>query len=164
MAQETKTRPATEGLEESVFKTLSSQKRRDIIRLLGEKTEATFTEIKHSTGEDSPSLSYHLGTLDKLIMQNKGMYRLSELGQEAHKLMDKIVSSATSTSLIGSARKTVATMIIANAILWAAALFTVSAFEGRISSMTLYSFSALWFVSNIALYSLSKRLEWGGAS
>jgi DNA-binding transcriptional ArsR family regulator len=159
MADITRIEARSQNLEESVFKTLSNQKRRDIIRLLGESTEATFTEIKHSTGEDSPSLSYHLSALDKLIIQNEGRYRLSELGQEAYRLMNKIIASTSSTSMIRSVRKWIAALIIANAILWASAIFSVSAFEGRITGMTLYSFSALWFISNIALYSISKKLE-----
>jgi DNA-binding transcriptional ArsR family regulator len=160
MASETLTETSRGNLEESIFKTLSNQKRRDIIRLLGERTEATFTEIKHSTGEDSPSLSYHLSALQSLTAQNQGRYRLSELGQEAYKLMTKILASTSNTSLIWSLRRGIGTMIIANAILWAAAIFAAFEFEGRLNHMTLYSFSILWFISNIALYSISKRLEW----
>jgi DNA-binding transcriptional ArsR family regulator len=159
MVGETET--SKENLEESIFKTLSNQKRRDIIRLLGERTEGTFTEIKQSTGEDSPSLSYHLNALQGLTVQNEGRYRLSELGEEAYKLMTKILTSTSSTSLIWSLRKVMGAMIVANAILWAAAIFSVSSFEGGVSNLTLYSFSILWFISNIALYSISKRLEWG---
>jgi DNA-binding transcriptional ArsR family regulator len=160
MVGETQTETSRESLEESVFKTLSNQKRRDIIRFLGERTEATFTEIKHSTGEDSPSLSYHLNALQGLTVQNEGRYRLSDLGQEAYKLMTKILTSTSNTSLIWSLRKGIGAMILANAILWAAATVAASAFEGRLSNLTLFSFSILWFVSNIALYSISKRLEW----
>lgn len=52
------------NLEESVFKTLSHQKRRDISRFIGERREVAFTEIMNSVEvEDSPSLSYHLNAL-----------------------------------------------------------------------------------------------------
>jgi DNA-binding HxlR family transcriptional regulator len=159
MADDIRGEQKGENAEEPIFKTISNRKRRDIIRLLGESTEATFTQIKHSTGEDSPSLSYHLSTLEKLIEQNDGRYKLSELGQEVYKLMNKIIASTTGTSMVGYARRAIAAMIIANAILWATALFAVSVFEGQLSNMTLYSFSSLWFISNIALYSISKRLE-----
>ena len=48
-----------ENLEEEVFRALDHQKRRDILRFVGEGT--TFTEVLNSTGiPDSPSLSYHL--------------------------------------------------------------------------------------------------------
>ena len=77
-----------ESLEETVFKTLSNQKRRDILRFIGERKEATFTEIKNSIKiEDTPSLSYHLTTLDCLIVQKSGKYSLSELGQDAYNLI-----------------------------------------------------------------------------
>jgi len=36
----------TESLEKSIFKTLGNQKRRDILRFVGEKKQVTFTEIK----------------------------------------------------------------------------------------------------------------------
>jgi DNA-binding transcriptional ArsR family regulator len=79
-----------ESIEEAVFKTLSHQRRRDILRVIGEKREATFTEIKNAIGtEDSPSLSYHLNSLDYLIIQQKGKYRLSELGQDTYNLICK---------------------------------------------------------------------------
>jgi DNA-binding transcriptional ArsR family regulator len=35
------------SLEESVFKTLNNQKRRDILRFIDERGQATFTEIKN---------------------------------------------------------------------------------------------------------------------
>jgi DNA-binding transcriptional ArsR family regulator len=162
MAETTRVEASSENLEEAVFKTLSNQKRRDIIRLLGENTDATFTEIKHSTGEDSPSLSYHLSALDKLIIQNEGMYRLSELGQEAYKLMNKIIASTLSTSKIKSAQKWIFAMILVNSLLWISAMVSASAFsatQGTLNNMMFFSFSALWLISNIALYSISKKLQ-----
>jgi DNA-binding transcriptional ArsR family regulator len=61
------------SLEESIFKTLSHQKRRDILRIIGERGEATFTEIKNSVRiEDSPTLSYHLKELGHLVFLKKG--------------------------------------------------------------------------------------------
>ncbi len=67
------------SLEEFIFKTLSHKKLRDILRVIGEKEKASFTEIKNSVGtEDSPSLSYHLNALDGLIVQQEGHYKLSD--------------------------------------------------------------------------------------
>lgn len=149
-----------ESLEESIFKTLSNQKRRDILRLIGERTEATFTEIKNSVGiEDSPSLSYHLNTLDHLVVQEAGKYKLSELGRDAYNLMCKTTSYAVSNSIISSLRKEIPAVIIANAILWAAAIFSVSQFEGRLQLLSIYSFAALWFISNIILYSILTKVR-----
>jgi DNA-binding transcriptional ArsR family regulator len=149
----------SESLEESIFKTLSHQKRRDILRFIGERTEATFTEIKNSVSvEDSPSLSYHLNALDHLVVQEAGKYRLSELGRNAYNLMCKATSYAVSNSIINSLRKEIPMAIVANAILWAAAIFSVSQFEGRLQPLSIYSFSALWFISNIILYSILTRV------
>lgn len=149
-----------ESLEESIFKTLSHQKRRDILRVIGEKGEASFTEIKNSVGiEDSPSLSYHLNALDELIVQKEGKYRLLELGHDAYNLIRKTATYVASTSLISSLRKSIAVAIVANAILWAAAIFSVSQFEGRPHQATISSFAALWFISNIIMYSILTKIR-----
>ncbi len=50
MAKDATTRAEDESFEESIFKTLSHQKRLDILRFIGERREATFTEIKNSFG------------------------------------------------------------------------------------------------------------------
>ena len=77
-----------ESLEESIFKTLSNQKRRDILRFIGEHKQVTFTEIKKAVEiEDSSSVSYHLKSLQNLISQQNEKYSLSELGQEAYNLI-----------------------------------------------------------------------------
>lgn len=149
-----------ESLEETVFKTLSNQKRRDILRFIGERREATFTEIKNSIEiEDSPSLSYHLNSLDCLIVQKSGKYSLSELGQDAYSLIYKTTIHTSSNSTISHLRKELPAVIVANAILWAAAIFSVSQFEGRLQQTTLFSFAALWFISNIILYSILTRIR-----
>ncbi len=141
------------SLEEFIFKTLSHKKLRDILRVIGEKEKASFTEIKNSVGtEDSPSLSYHLNALDGLIVQQEGYYQLSELGGDAYNLIRKTATYIAKNSLIDSLRKSLALAIIANAILWAAAIFSVSEFEGRPNIMTLSSFAGLWFISNIMIY------------
>ena len=149
-----------ESLEETVFKTLSNQKRRDILRFIGERREATFTEIKNSIEiEDTPSLSYHLNALGCLIFQKSGKYSLSELGQDAYNLIYKTSIYTSSNSTISYLRKELPAVIVANAILWAAAIFSVSQFEGGLHQMTLFSFAALWFVSNIILYSILTRIR-----
>lgn len=147
-------------MEESVFKTLSHQTRRNILRVIGERREATFTEIKNSAGvEDSPSLSYHLNALDHLVVQKNGKYMLSELGYDAYNLICKATSSTQSASIISSLRREIPAVIIANALIWAAALFTVSTFEGRPHQMTIFSFASLWFISNTILYLISTRIR-----
>ena len=149
-----------ESLEETIFKTLSNQKRRDILRVIGEKRTATFTEIKNEVKiDDSPSLSYHLNALNGLVIQKKAKYQLSELGQDAFNLICKTNTYSSSNSRLNKLRKELPAVIVANAILWAAAIFAVSQFEGRLHQATIFSFAALWFVSNISLYMLSTRLR-----
>ena len=150
----------TESLEESIFKTLNHQTRRDILRVIGEMKEATFTEIKTAVkAEDSPSLSYHLNALNGLIIQKEGRYKLSELGEDTYALICKVNTTSESTSILSSFRKTVPIVIIANAILWAAALLITGQLEGRLSHNTIFTFSALWLVSNGILYSLLTKLK-----
>jgi len=147
-----------ESVEEVVFKTLSHQKRRDILRVIGEKREVTFTEIKNSIGtENSHSISYQLNALNYLISQKEGKYQLSELGQDTYHLICKTTELSRSNTTIRIIRKDLSALIISNAILWATAIFAVSQFQGKLEQMTIYSFSALWFVSNIILYSILKR-------
>ena len=151
---------ATESLEESIFKTLSHQKRRDILRVIGERKGVTFTEIKNAVNtEDSPALSYHINALNGLLLQRNGKYQLSELGQDAYNLISKTAAYALSNSLLNRLRKELSAVIVANAILWAAALLAVSQFEEQLHQITIFSFAALWFISNIILYSTSRKTK-----
>jgi DNA-binding HxlR family transcriptional regulator len=147
-----------ESLEERVFKSLSNERRREIIRYLGERRTARFNEMKKDLGfEDGASLTYHLGSLEPLLTQGESGYGLSPAGRDAYGLMRKISSVSEATQALTSVRREITAMIVANAILWAAAILSVRLNEGNLHGTTLYSFSALWFVSNIALYSIAKR-------
>lgn len=149
-----------ESLEESIFKTLSNQKRRDILRFIGEKKQASFTEIKKSIQiEDSSSLSYHLNSLQILITQKNEKYSLSELGQEAYNLIVKTNAYTSTNIAVGFLRKQLSALIIANAVLWAVAIFAVTEFEGPINQMTIFTFAALWFISNILMYVILKSTK-----
>ncbi len=149
-----------ESLEERVFKSLSNEKRREIIRYLGERRGARFNEVKKDLNfEDGASLTYHLASLDPLITQGEDGYGLSSAGRDAYSLMNKITLVSKATVMIGSVKRQVAAMIIANAILWAAAILSVRLNEGNLQGATLYSFSVLWFISNIFLYAISQRLS-----
>lgn len=84
----------TTTAENEIFKSLSHQTRRDIIKILGETKEATFTEIKNKlTNIDSPTLSYHLKSLNSMLTQQGENYILTDIGQTALLLMDKIDQS-----------------------------------------------------------------------
>ncbi len=150
----------TETLEESIFKTLSNQKRRDILRFIGENKQATFTEIKKAAQiEDSSSVSYHLNSLQTLVIQQKEKYVLSEIGQEAYNLIVKTNAYTSTTVVVHSLRKQLSILILANAVLWAIAIFVTSELEGRLSQLTSFTFIALWSTSNILIYTILRRIS-----
>ncbi|MFX1286916.1 MAG: winged helix-turn-helix domain-containing protein, partial [Promethearchaeota archaeon] len=61
--------------EDAIFKSLSHEIRRNIIRHIGDKKESTFSDIKNNIMSiDSPTLSYHLKSLIPLITQEEGKY------------------------------------------------------------------------------------------
>jgi DNA-binding transcriptional ArsR family regulator len=143
-----------ESLEESIFKTLSHQTRRDILRVIGEQKQASFTQIKNSVKvEDSATLSYHLNTLQPLIAQKDGKYALSELGQDAYALINKTTAYTASNSTLNFVRSKIPLVIAANAVLWALALVLTSLFEGEMIDVIL-SLVGLWFASNFILQTL----------
>jgi DNA-binding transcriptional ArsR family regulator len=146
---------SNESLEESIFRTLSHQTRRDILRVIGEQKQATFTEIKSKVKvEDSASLSYHLNTLQPLITQKAGKYHLSELGQDVYDLICKTTTYTQSRGAVNFLRSKLPWVIIANAILWATALLLTRQFEGRLTIATTSSFALLWFINSIVLYAI----------
>ncbi len=144
---------AESELEAQVFKSLSHQIRRDIIRFVGERARASFTEIRNSLRiEDSSMLAYHLNGLRPLLNQRGSDYVLSELGMHAYRLILGTTSLGTEARLKIKIRYA----IVANALLWAGAIFSASNWEGRLQFQTLASLAALWFISNLILYRLSQ--------
>jgi hypothetical protein len=90
MAEKTE---AFDNFEQDVFKALENQKRRDILRLIGEKRSITFTEILGTSKiPDSPTLSYHLRELSPFITQKDGNYELTAIGKDAYNLLLKTAS------------------------------------------------------------------------
>jgi hypothetical protein len=91
MAQQSE---ASDNFEQDIFKALENQKRRDILRLVGEKRCITFTDIlTNSKIPDSPTLSYHLRELAPFIAQKNGKYGLTAIGKDAYSLLLKTASS-----------------------------------------------------------------------
>ena len=81
------------SLEQSIFKALDHQNRRDVLRVIGERKSITFTEIMNSIKiQDSPTLSYHLRSLAPFIEQHDGKYRLTRLGKSAYNLLTMATS------------------------------------------------------------------------
>ena len=84
---------AFENLEQDVFKALENQKRRDILRLIGEKKGISFTEVLNASKiPDSPTLSYHLRELAPFIEQKEGKYQLTSMGRDVYSLLLKTAS------------------------------------------------------------------------
>jgi len=80
--------------EDAIFKSLSHKIRRDIIRYIGMEKASTFTDIKNNIITiDSPTLSYHLKSLNPLIVQKESKYLLSEIGKASFNLLEKIDQS-----------------------------------------------------------------------
>jgi DNA-binding transcriptional ArsR family regulator len=78
------------SLEIEVFKALNHQRRRDILRFIGEGKKPTFTEIMNTIKvSDSPTLSYHLKTLAPFLELKDGRYNLSPIGKAAYTLLLK---------------------------------------------------------------------------
>jgi DNA-binding transcriptional ArsR family regulator len=147
-----------ESLEESIFKTLSSQKRRDILRFVGERKQASFTEIKKAAEiEDSSSLSYHLNTLQALIKQKNEKYSLTNLGQEAYNLVVKTNAYTVTNIVVGYLRRQLTLLIIANAILWLVGIVLTRQIEGQLSHDATFALVALWLTSNGIIYSILRE-------
>jgi hypothetical protein len=145
--------PAESSLEDQVSKSLSHQVRRDIGRFVGERMKASFSEIRNSLGiEDSSMLSYHLNGLRALLEQRDSGYALSELGKHACRLILGTTSLGTETRL----KRKIRYAIVANALLWAEANLSVSSWQGRLHLQTMISLAALWFISNLILYQLTR--------
>jgi DNA-binding transcriptional ArsR family regulator len=129
-----------ESLEEEVFKALDHQMRRDILRLVGERKEVTFTEIlNESRAPDSPSLSYHLRILGPFMEQRGGKYGLTRIGKAAYTLL--LRTSDYSRVALLHRKKTGA--IIGHVVLWISAIAASLVLEVD------------WFLSSIILPSLA---------
>jgi DNA-binding transcriptional ArsR family regulator len=130
------------SLEEEVFKALDHQKRRDILRYVGEKKGGTFTKIMNSTGiQDSPTLSYHLRALSPFMKQKEGRYIFTPIGKAAYSLLLKTADYKTVALL--HRKKTGA--IIGNIFLWISAIAAalVMSIDSFYSAIILPSFAGV---------------------
>ena len=142
-----------QSLEEAVFRTLSHQRRRDILRFLGESKSVHFTEIKNAIKiEESAALSYHLHELDPLLVHDNDLYKLSELGEDVYSLLNKLVAYSSSSATLGIIQQKIGSTIIANALLWGSALAYLVVVEGPLEFLTMLIFASFFSVSNIILY------------
>jgi predicted transcriptional regulator len=67
---------------------LTHQTRRNIIKVLGER-DLTFSQIKRNLEIDSPTLSYHLKSMNEFLIQKKSKYTFSDIGKAALLLLTK---------------------------------------------------------------------------
>ncbi len=74
--------------EDEIFKLLTHQTRRNIIKVLGER-DLTFSQIKKNLEIDSPMLSYHLKSMNEFVVQKKSKYTFSGIGRAALLLLTK---------------------------------------------------------------------------
>jgi len=141
-----------ESLEQKVFKALDNQKRRDILRYIGEKKATTFTEILN-VGKiaDSPTLSYHLRNLAPFIKQEAGKYCLTPLGKDAYNLL---LRTATYDKL-AFLRKNKSSVTLGNIVIWIAAIAAAAALraDAMLSSIILPVLAA------VSLYITNKLFE-----
>lgn len=108
--------------EDEIFKSLTHQIRRNIIRSLGEKKELTFSDIHKKIGTiDSPTLSYHLKSLKYLIDQSENEYYLTDVGIEAYNLLNRI----TESTLYKKGKKSFMIANIITIVCWTLILFLV---------------------------------------
>jgi len=140
----------TVSLEEEVFKALDHQKRRDILRNIGEKEGVTFTEIMNAGKiPDSPTLSYHLRSLAPFVEQKHGGYRLTPMGKDAYSLL--LRSTAYDKLAMFQKKRYEATL--ANLVLWVAAIAAAAYLEVS-AEFTLMVMPPLAFVATMITYQL----------
>jgi DNA-binding transcriptional ArsR family regulator len=95
--------PLTENDDyDIIFAALKNPMRRQILVLLEQKGEATFTDIQNALNvTDTGLLSYHLKELGVLVCQSsRGKYSLSEIGQTSMALFNKVEKDKEQTRKI----------------------------------------------------------------
>jgi hypothetical protein len=115
-----------QDLEQQVFEALESQRRRDILRIVGENKGIAYTKILNASKiSDSPTLSYHLKNLAPFIEQKEGKYRLTAIGKDAYNLLLK----THAYDKLALLQKNKVGVILGNAVLWLGAI-AASAYLG----------------------------------
>jgi DNA-binding transcriptional ArsR family regulator len=118
--------------EDEIFKILTHQTRRNIIKVLGER-DLTFSQIKRSLDIDSPALSYHLKSMKPFVVQKKSKYSFSEIGRAASFLLTK---TDQSIKISRYRRNFVYAQIITN-VCWVIAGILIPTIVGTIVSIEL---------------------------
>jgi hypothetical protein len=115
-----------QNLEQQVFEALENQKRRDILRIVGENKGIAYTKILNASKiSDSPTLSYHLKNLAPFIEQKEGKYWITSMGKDAYNLLLK----THAYDKLALMQKNKVEVTVGNAVLWLAAI-AASAYLG----------------------------------
>ena len=145
----------SENLEQEVFKVLENQKRRDILRLVGENKGITFTEILNATKvPDSPTLSYHLRSLAPFMEQKEGKYVLAPIGKDAYSLLLK---TATYSKVVLFQKKRYGATF-GNLLLWIIGIVAAAYLEVDIT-LTAIILPFLAFLSTSTTYQLFEEVR-----
>ncbi len=143
------------NFEQDVFKALENQKRRDILRLVGEKKGISFTEVLNlSKIADSPTLSYHLRELAPFIEQNQGKYQLTPMGKDAYSLLLK--TSAYGKVVLFQKKRYGATF--GNLLLWLIGISAAAYLEVD-TVLTLIILPFLAFIATTTTYQLFEEVK-----
>ncbi len=146
---------AFENFEQDVFKALENQKRRDILRLVGEKKGIGFTEVLNvSRIPDSPTLSYHLRELAPFIEQNEGKYNLTPMGKDAYNLLLK---TATYGKVVWFQKKRYGATF-GNLLLWVIGIAAAAYLEVNIV-LTAIILPFLAFIATTTTYQLFEEVK-----
>ena len=138
------------SLEAEVFKALDHQRRRDILRYVGEGRHPSFTDILNATrAPDSPTLAYHLKTLAPFLEQKEGRYDLTPIGKAAYTLLLRTVTYNRMALLHKRKLET----IIGHTVLWISAIAAGLVLEVD-SFMTTIALPSLAAVSLMTIHQL----------
>ena len=146
---------AFKTFEQDVFKALENQKRRDILRLVGEKKTIGFTEILNTSKiPDSPTLSYHLRELAPFIEQKEGKYQLTSIGKDAYNLLLK--TAAYGKVVLFQKKRYGATF--GNLLLWVIGI-AAAAYLGVDYTLTAIILPFLAFIATTTTYQLFEEVK-----
>ena len=86
---------------DEIFAALKNPIRRQILLVLEQKGEVSFTNLQQAVGiSDTGLMSYHLKELASLVEQSeKGKYRLSQTGQAGIALFQKVETQRNQTGI-----------------------------------------------------------------
>jgi hypothetical protein len=139
-----------QDLEQQVFEALENQKRRDILRIVGENKGIAYTKILNASKiSDSPTLSYHLKNLTPFIELKEGKYRLTAIGKDAYNLLLK----THAYDKLALMQKNKVGVTVGNTVLWLGAI-AAAAYLGTDAILSFVILPILAAMSVVIIYEL----------